>query len=83
MRRNNHEYKVCEKNLVKRKKNSKNKLEFMGSLSVTQINNNGTVRFQKVIINDSTHIWGFCVKSEPCHCYLFKEKQLCCEKSFL
>ena len=56
MRRNNHQYKVGDKILVKRKKKSKHKLEFMGPLPLTQINENGTVRFQKGIINDATNI---------------------------
>ena len=55
MRRNNHQYKVCDKILVKRKKNSKHELEFMGPCPITQINDNGTVRFQKGIINDATN----------------------------
>ena len=46
MQRNNHQYKVGEKILVKRKKNSKHE----------QINDNSTVRFQKGIINDATNI---------------------------
>ena len=37
MRHNNHQYKVGEKILVKRKKKSKHKLEFMGPFLVTQI----------------------------------------------
>ena len=56
MQRNNHQYKVGDKILVKRKKNSKHELEFMGPFSITQINDNGTVRFQKGIINDATNI---------------------------
>ena len=56
MRRNNHQYKVGDKLLVKRKKNSKHELEFMGPLRITQINDNGTVRFQKGIINDALNI---------------------------
>ena len=56
MRRNNHQYKVGDKILVKRKKISKHELEFMGPFPITQINDNGTVCFQKVIINDSTNI---------------------------
>ena len=56
MRRNNHQYKVGEKILVKRNRNSKHKLEFMGPFPITQINDNGTVRFQKGIINDVTNI---------------------------
>ena len=56
MRQNNHQYKVGEKILLKRKKNSKHELEFMGPFPITQINYNGTVRFQKGIINDATNI---------------------------
>ena len=56
MRRNTHQYKVGDKILVKRKKNSKHELEFMGLLPITKINDNGTVCFQKGIINDATNI---------------------------
>ena len=56
MRRNNHQYKVIDKILVKRKKNSKHGLEFMGPFPITQINDNGTVRLQKGIINDAINI---------------------------
>ena len=56
MHRNNHQYKVGDKILVKRKKNSKHELEFMGPFPITQINDNGTVCFQKAIINDATNI---------------------------
>ena len=56
MHRNNHQYKVGDRFLVKRKKNSKHELEFMGPFLITQINDNGTVRFQKGIINDATNI---------------------------
>ena len=56
MRRNNHQYKVGDKILVNFKNNSTHKLEFMGPLPITQINENGTVRFQKVIINYSINI---------------------------
>ena len=56
MRQNNHQYKVGDKILVKLKKNSKLGLEFMGPFPITQINDNGTVRFQKGIINDATNI---------------------------
>ena len=45
MRCNNHQYKVGEKILVKRKKNSKHKLEFMGLFPITEVNDNGTVSF--------------------------------------
>ena len=56
MRRNNHQYKVGDKILVNRKKDYKRELEFMGPFPITQINDNGTVRFQKGIINDATNI---------------------------
>ena len=56
MRRNNHQYKVGDKILVNRKKNSKHELEFMGPFPITQINDNGTVRIQKGIINNATNI---------------------------
>ena len=56
MCRNNHQYKVGDKILVKRKRNSNHESEFMGPLSITQINDNGTICFQKGIINDATNI---------------------------
>ena len=56
MRRNNHQYKVGDKILVKRKKHSNHELEFMGPFPITQINDNVTVHFQKWIINDATNI---------------------------
>ena len=56
MRRNNHQYKVGDKILFKRKKISKHELKIMGPFTITQINDNGTVCFQKGIINDATNI---------------------------
>ena len=56
MRRNNHQYKVGDKILVKHKKISKHELEFMGPFYITKINDNGTVRFKNGIINDATNI---------------------------
>ena len=53
---NNHQYKVGDKIIVKHKKNSKHELELMGPLLMTQINDNVTVCFQKVTINDATNI---------------------------
>ena len=53
---NNHQYKVGDKILFKRRKNSKHELEFMGPFPITQINDKGTVGFQKGIINDSNNI---------------------------
>ena len=58
MRRNNHQYKVGDKILVKRKKNSKHELEFMGPFPITQIIENVTSCSQKRIINDATNIHG-------------------------
>ena len=56
MHRNNHQYKVVDKILVKRKKKSKHELEFMGPFPITQINENGTICLQNGIINDATNI---------------------------
>ena len=56
MRRNNHQYKIVDRILVKCKKNSKHELEFMGPFPVMKINDNGTVCFQKGIINDAVNI---------------------------
>ena len=56
MRRNNHQNKVGDKILVKRKKISKHELELMLPFPITQINDNDTVRFHKVIINDASNI---------------------------
>ena len=56
MLRNNHQYKVGDKVIVKRKKNSKHRLELMGPFPITQINDNITVCFQKGIINNATNI---------------------------
>ena len=56
MRRNNHQYKVGDKILVKLNEKSKRELEFMGPFLITQINDNGMVRFQKGIINYATNI---------------------------
>ena len=56
MRCDNHQYRVGDKVLVKRKKTSKHKLEFMVPFLITQINDNGTVSFKKGIINDATNI---------------------------
>ena len=57
MRQNIHQYKVGDKILLKSKKNSKHELEFMGPFPITQKNDNGTVCFQKGIINDAVNIW--------------------------
>ena len=57
MRRNNNQYKIGDKIMFNRKKNSKQTLKSMVLSLITQINDNGTVRFQKGIINDSTNIF--------------------------
>ena len=56
MRRNNHQYKVGDKILVKRKKSFKHELEFLGPFPIMHKNDNDTVCFQKGIINDATNI---------------------------
>ena len=54
--RNKHQYKVGDKILVKHKKNYNHELEFLGPLPITKIDDNGTVCFQKGIINNATNI---------------------------
>ena len=56
MHLDNHQYKIGDKILVKRKKKSKHELYFMDPLPITQINENGMVRFQNGINNDATNI---------------------------
>ena len=56
MRCNNHQYRVGEIILVKRKENYKHEIEFMGLSLIKQINENSTVSLQKGIINDVTNI---------------------------
>ena len=56
MRRNNHQYKVGDKVLVNRKKNSKHELEFVGAFPIMQINGNGIFCFHKGIIKNTTNI---------------------------
>ena len=56
MLRNNHQYKVDDKIIVKGKKEYNHELEFMGPFPIAEINYNGTVRFQTGIINDATNI---------------------------
>ena len=47
MRRKNQQNKVGEKIIVKCKKNTNHDLELMGTFPIPQMNNNGTVRFQR------------------------------------
>ncbi len=51
-----HEYEINDQILFKRKKNSKHELEYEGPYKLTAINDNGTVRFQKGILNDVVNI---------------------------
>ncbi len=51
-----HEYEINDQILLKRKKNSKHELEYEGPYKLTAINDNGTVRFQKGILNDVVNI---------------------------
>ena len=57
MHQNYHQYKVGDTIIVKRNKNSKHKLEFLGPFPITQINDNDTVHFQKVINSYATNIF--------------------------
>ena len=54
--RRQHTYVVGDKVLVKRRKHSKHELEWEGPFELTTINDNGTVRFQKGIVNDVVNI---------------------------
>jgi transposase InsO family protein len=54
--RRNHNYSLGDKVLIKARKNSKHELEYEGPYEITQVNDNGTVRFQKGIVNDVTNI---------------------------
>ena len=51
-----HNYSIGDKILVKARKNSKHELEHSGPHEITQVNDNGTVRFQKGIVNDVVNI---------------------------
>ena len=54
--RRNHNYSIGDKILIKARKYSKHELEYEGPYEITQVNDNGTVRFQKGIVNDVTNI---------------------------
>jgi hypothetical protein len=58
--RREHQYALGDKVLLKARKKSKHNLEWEGPYEVTQVNDNGTVRFQKGIVNDVVNIR--CVK---------------------
>jgi hypothetical protein len=51
-----HQYSIGDKILVKARKNSKHELEYDGPYAITQVNDNGTIRFQKGIVNDVINI---------------------------
>jgi hypothetical protein len=51
-----HACSLGDKILVKARKNSKHELECDGPYEITQVNDNGTVRFQKGTVNDVTNI---------------------------
>ena len=51
-----HQYSIGDKILIKARKHSKHELEYEGPYQITQVNDNGTVRFQKGIINDAVNI---------------------------
>jgi hypothetical protein len=51
-----HACSLGDKMLVKARKKSKHELECNGPCEITQVNDNGTVRFQKGTVNDVTNI---------------------------
>jgi transposase InsO family protein len=51
-----HQYRISDKILLKARKHSKHELEYEGPYEITKINDNGTVRFQKGIVNDVVNI---------------------------
>jgi transposase InsO family protein len=59
-----HHYSIGDKILVKARKRSKHELEYDGPYAITQVNDNGTVRFQKGIVNDAVNIR----RIKPFHC---------------
>jgi hypothetical protein len=54
--RRTHACSLRDEILVKARKNSKHELECDGPYEITQVNDNGTVRFQKGTVNDVTNI---------------------------
>ncbi len=54
--RRDHQYKINDRLLLKARKHSKHELEYEGPYTLTKINDNGTVRFQKGIVNDVVNI---------------------------
>jgi hypothetical protein len=54
--RREHQYALGDKVLLKARKKSKHNSEWESPYEVTQVNDNGTVRFQKRIVNDVVNI---------------------------
>ena len=54
--RRHHQYRVGHQILIKTRKHSKHYLEYEGPYAITQVNDNGTIRFQKGIGNDVVNI---------------------------
>ena len=52
----NHQYSVGGQVLLKTRKSSKHELEYEVPYVITQVNDNGTIRFQKGIVNDVVNI---------------------------
>jgi hypothetical protein len=51
-KRKDHQYNIGDEILFRRKKKSKHELEYEGPYPLTAINANGTVQFQKGVVND-------------------------------
>jgi hypothetical protein len=70
-----HNCSLGDKTLVNARKNSKHKLEHTGPYGITQANDNGTVCFQKGIVNDAANIHRIkpfgVVQPRPCHSVTF------------
>jgi hypothetical protein len=52
----NHHYQIGDKILLQQKKHSKHEQEYKGPFKLTAMNDNGTVRFQKGIVNNVVNI---------------------------
>jgi hypothetical protein len=63
--------------LVRARKNSKHELEHDGPCEITQVNDNGTVRFQKGIVNDVINIG----RIKPFHKHLLNGGHTLCVES--
>jgi hypothetical protein len=59
-----HNYSIGDRILVEARKHSRHELDHDGPYAITQMNDNGTVRFQKGIVNDAVHIR----RIKPFHC---------------